>query len=332
MQQIDDLIRKYLASELTSREQVELQSWLAENPEHSRLLSRLEAYQQVSAEETEEMREVIWDQLQHRITEEDRSRILEPVVKRSSRGWIWKIAAALLVICLASVWVLKTRHDQSKETIAPLAIVTKSTSPGQKITTILPDGTVVKLNSLSSISFPEKFSGKERRVELSGEAFFDVTHDASRPFYVSFRNSEVKVLGTSFNIRTYREETSVTVAVASGRVSFTSTDAQSKVILEPNELVSYDEAENKMVKRTFDPLDIYGWKDHILYFKNDEFEEIVGELEKWYGVKITYTRDFHSKGTFSGEFENKSLGNVLIGLSYLYEFTYEIDGDKVILK
>ena len=331
---MDKLIKKYINKEITSSELAELQQWVVEDPANAQLLAKLEGYSKTTPDELEDMEELVWEELQARI---DKTQATPLAVKKSSRRslYVYGVAASALIVLCAVILLLLMPSGESDQVVTeaiPVITMQKSTNPGQKMTTKLPDGTIVILNASSNIEFPSVFDQEKRVVKLTGEAFFEVTHDTFRPFYVRFGDSEVKVLGTSFNIRTYDRENTVSVAVATGRVSFTNSDAQSEVILEPNQMVSYDEVEKQMIKRKFDPMELYGWKDKILYFKNDEFEDIIKELENWYGVSINAEKDFSQKGTFSGVFKNSSLEHVLVGLSYLYEFKYEIKGNKVTLK
>lgn len=237
------------------------------------------------------------------------------------------IAAAVLLVIVSSVFLI-TDHFKSPVGLAEVRTVVKEAPNGSKLSTKLPDGTTVTLNSGSVLSFPEKFEGAVRNVRLSGEAFFEVEHDPSKPFIVHFRDQEVKVLGTSFNIRAYEPEDLTEVAVATGKVSYSLLQG-SQVILKPNEMARYSQEENKLEKGTVNKLAAFGWRDRILYFESNSFEEIKTELERWFGVTIKASRHFKPHGTYSGQFNNASIKEILTGLSFIYRFDYSIEGSQV---
>lgn len=251
---------------------------------------------------------------------------------------VLKIAAILVVgafIGLSSINSQKSNLNEEK--VVQIKIISKVTGIGEKLTFQLSDGSLVKLNSNSSLTFPELFDGNERRVSLKGEAFFEVTKNQQQPFQVLTGNIGTEVLGTSFNIRAYEPNVeTVDVAVVSGKVvvgTFANDVLKQDLLLAPGQIVRYDQKRNSFEKATFDYDAIIGWKDGILNFKNQNIVSITKTLESWYNVKIIL-----DKGTldmdrdFSGIYKNKTLDTVLKGLSYAYDFKYEIDNKIVIIK
>ena len=272
--------------------------------------------------------------------------ILEGIVahnadKKHTKGIYeyWKpLAAAVIAIAvLAGAFFFKDITVQEKVPLAEVIWKQKEALHGQKITTRLPDKTIVTLNAGSGITFPETFSDSIREVRLSGEAFFQVEKDVDKPFLVRVNGNYVKVLGTSFNVRAYSDEDKVKVAVATGRVAY-STQSGEQVTLEPDEMAIHDEQGQSLVTEKVNKLEVFGWKDKILYFNKSSFDEIRAKLEKWYGIEITVRGEFPSgaKGipsekTFSGQFHNPSLNEVLNGLSFLYRFDFETEGKHALL-
>ena len=324
---MDHLILKYLNEELSAKEWEELQVWMKKREENQLYLNKLEAYWKDSEGDMIAVKRKIWNDLENRINPQNQPTQTLPI----SNLWKYlKVAAILLIISTLSLTTYYSNNTNDAD--VSILMVEKETMPGQKVTTKLPDGSTVTLNAESKIKFPEKFNSEKRELELFGEAFFEVTHDPDRPFYVKSNGSIVKVLGTSFNIRTYESENMISVAVATGRVSFTSPEANEEIVLMPNEMISYENGQNEIIKKQVDPLKVFGWRDRVLYFKNEGLDEIIEEVERWYGVRVIVKGDFDSHGNFTGEFRNKSLENVLIGLSYLYEFDYSIENGIVTLK
>lgn len=328
---MENLIFKYLNNELNQKEWKELQDWLDESPQNRLTLNKLQSYRANATEEATVMREVIWEDLRARIGIKE----AEKSIGRSNQYHLFfykymKVAAVALIVATLSFVLYQTKKE-SHATLSAITMVEKIAPVGRKMSTKLPDGSTVVLNAGSKISYPDSFDGNVREIELSGEAFFNVRHNPKKPFHVIFSGDVVKVLGTSFNIRAYEEDGSVSVAVATGKVSYTISGMESEMVLAPDEMATYDIRLKQLTKQKVDRLEMFGWKDKILYFKNKPFDQIVIELERWYGVKIEVKKDFTRKGTFSGQFRDKPLTEVLTGLSYLYEFDFNINENTVIL-
>lgn len=251
-------------------------------------------------------------------------------VKFISRLSFWKYAAvaASLTVIVISIFSLIFNQPQPSP-LTDDSLVVKEAPFGSKLTTKLPDGSTVTLNSGSAISFPKTFQGHSFEVYLLGEAFFEVEHDPSKTFYVHFRDQTVKVLGTSFNIRTYDLENYSEVAVATGRVEY-SLDTGNGIVLLPYEKASLKKGSLDFKKQQVNEWSDFGWRDHILYFESKSFEEIRIALERWYGVEIDHS-EFKPEGTYTGKFDNPTLKEILTGLSFVYRFDFLIEESKVFI-
>jgi transmembrane sensor len=200
---------------------------------------------------------------------------------------------------------------------------------GAKLQTRLPDGSMVWINAGSRLAYFEDSMSKSRTVTLSGEAFFDVVEDPVRPFIVNTPNITVKVLGTSFNVVTYDNESQV--ALLTGKVDISNKEnGVSSMELQPGEKAILDHTNGKYTKEKLDYLQDIGWKDGILSFKRASFGLIREKLERWYGVKIIVTDENAFSGwDVDGQYKNKSLEMTLEHLSYTKEFNYKIVGKEV---
>lgn len=248
---------------------------------------------------------------------------------RFQKYWRPMAAAASVAIAILGFAFFQNKQVATvRENEVRLNWKEKEVPYGRKMTTRLPDKSVVTLNAGSRIAFPEVFADSIREIRLSGEAFFQVERDPDRPFVVKINGNHVKVLGTSFNVRAYPEEHQVEVAVASGLVAY-STISGNQVILEADEMAIHDS--QGLITGHVNKMEAFGWKDKILYFNKSSFNQVKAELQKWYGIEIISDGDFSVHGTFSEQFNNPSLKEVLNGLSFLYRFKYEIDGDQVTL-
>lgn len=168
---------------------------------------------------------------------------------------------------------------------------------GWEYQVVLADGTKVWLNSASRLIYPQSFMGKERRVVLSGEAFFDVTHDAERPFVVETSRMNVKVLGTRFNVNDYDDNEEVSTTLVNGSVEIISGDQQAFRLV-PGEQ-AYGK-ENELEKREVNVRLYTSWIDGKFLFNNTELEEIAKQISRWYDVEIFFSSESVKKVRFTG--------------------------------
>lgn len=163
-----------------------------------------------------------------------------------------------------------------------------STPRGGQYKVQLPDGSKVWLNASSSIRFPSVFPAKERPVEITGEAYFEVTKDAARPFTVLFNGSTVQVLGTSFNIMAYPEEGTSRTTLVEGSVSVRNRSGQAR--LQPGQQAAV--TPGGRIQTAFKPVEeAVAWKDGLFYFKNAGVRDVMRQLARWYDVDVTYQGD-----------------------------------------
>jgi len=204
----------------------------------------------------------------------------------------------------------------------------------------LPDGSQVMINAGSTIEYYEDQKSNTRKLILDGEAFFDIKRDTLRPFIVKTENINTTVLGTSFNIRAYKGENEITVALVTGKVSLTNdlTPMQEAFALLPNDMVAYRKVESTTLKSHFDPEKVLAWTDKTLYFEDVNFEQLVVNLERWYGVKFVIdnnlwkSKNFIERKDYKGKYKNKSLETVLEAVGFSYGFDFEIDNKTVMIK
>jgi transmembrane sensor len=217
--------------------------------------------------------------------------------------------------------------------------VNEEVGNGQQRTIKLPDGTQVKLNSGSVLTYPKIFSDTLREVTLSGEAFFEVVKNPAAPFIIHTGEVITRVLGTSFNISAYPETDQVQVAVVEGRVNvktnLSSPNAENSVCIVKDEMATFQKVQGELTVSAYDEKEQIGWKDGILYFEKSDFSTAVKKLERWYGVDIQI-KNKHKlddpSWRFSGKFQNKSLDYILNTMSYPNRFSFSIHYDKVNLE
>lgn len=150
----------------------------------------------------------------------------------------------------------------------------------------LDDGTIVHLNANSELKFPTKFVGDQRKVELKGEAFFEVAK-SDKQFIVTINDAQIKVYGTKFNVKSRNKNILETVLV-NGSVGVTANEMK-EVLMEPNQLLEIDHETQKYKIETVNCEHYLGWVDGLFFFNNSSMKDVIEELEAWYGIKINYS-------------------------------------------
>ena len=205
-----------------------------------------------------------------------------------------------------------------------------TTPKGQSSKILLIDGTEVWLNSGSSLTYPSTFSGKERRVKLSGEGYFEVAHNVDKPFYVETEEGPlVRVLGTSFNVSAYKEDKRTTTTLVEGSVQLLSKSNQ--VVLKPNEQVIAHIDDALLRKERVNVSDFISWKDGYFSFNGQSIPEILAEVRRWYNIEeITYT--YMPEEKFTGTFKRtKSLKSLLVKLEKISNVKFEIKERRIVV-
>lgn len=188
---------------------------------------------------------------------------------------------------------------------------TVSTPPSRQFRLVLPDGSKVWLNAMSSLKYPTAFTGRDRTVEIKGEAYFEVIKDADRPFKVKAgNNTEIAVLGTHFNINAYYNENSIRATLLEGSIRV-SKDA-SGAVLQPGQ-----QAEIKGTLHVHDKVNtgqVVAWKDGIFNFDGMGIEEVMRQLARWYDIEVIYEKHVPPIQFYGEIGRNLNLSQVLEGL------------------
>lgn len=216
-----------------------------------------------------------------------------------------RIAAILIVALAVSFSVVKFA-------LTPKEII-QIAHKGEKKEVLLQDGSVVVLNSNSSITYPEEF-GETRNIKLSGEAYFKVFRDVKRPFIVQTHDVKVRVLGTSFDINSYKHR-STKVSVLTGRVEVSSA-VGNKVVIVKNQQADLKRNADFHISKD-DSSEGIAWTSNTIILKNTTLSETAKIIENWYNVDITFEDQEIKKLTISGKFKDEKLANVLESIAFL---------------
>jgi transmembrane sensor len=223
----------------------------------------------------------------------------------------------------------KIEYQKGVDKVAVLAYNTMATPRGGQYQLTLPDGSQVWLNAESSITYPTAFTGKERKVSITGEAYFEVVHNAKQPFRVETGSQIVEVLGTHFNINAYNEEPTINTTLLEGAVRIESKAVHTSLILKPGQQGQL--APNKLtIASEPDVEQVMAWKNGLFNFNNADLPTVMRQLERWYDIQVTY-QGYIPQFEFKGKLPmNLQLSQVLTILRKV-EVKYRIEGRKLIV-
>ncbi|MGN1232428.1 MAG: FecR family protein [Candidatus Cryptobacteroides sp.] len=239
-----------------------------------------------------------------RIANENRRKIFGNIVR----------AAACLAIPLAlSTAILGWIHFFPSESEKYASVTVPA---GSVVRYELSDNSIVWLNSLSTLKYPVRFSSKARRVELEGEAYFEVEANPDKPFYVNTSdNLAVRVYGTKFNVTAYNDEPLIRTTLESGHVEVIVSGNGAALDLAPGEQATYDKATGLLDKRTVNTYEHTAWKQGRLVFRNASLTDVFKSLERKFGVKINVQGKVNDTETYRATFRNESLSQIMDYLS-----------------
>ncbi|HEX8545942.1 MAG TPA: FecR domain-containing protein [Cytophagaceae bacterium] len=215
-------------------------------------------------------------------------------------------AAVILIIALG----LGIGINSFNKTILEITAIA---AKGEKREIVLSDGSIVVLNSNSSITYPENF-GDTRNVKLSGEAYFKVHHNPQKPFIVAVHGVSVKVLGTSFNIESY-DHRETKVSVLAGKVEVSSPSGKKVQLIKNQQASLKEDSDFSLLKEN--SRDGIAWTENIIILKNTTLAETAKIIENWYNVQIDFEDKSLEELTISGKFKEEKLENVLESIAFL---------------
>ena len=264
--------------------------------------------------------------------------------------------AAILIVCLAGAYFIyqKARPD-SFANVAPKEnpLEIQQTPKGGKSTITLPDGTKVIMNADSKLQFPNFFEGPTREVYLTGEAFFDVIHNANIPFIIHTGRMNIKVLGTEFNVKSYPGDSTSETTLIHGLIEVTLMNRpDDRIILKPKEKLivsnSVFEKASSEIKKTSSAHSVEllisnlhyisksdsavvetSWVDNKLVFQDESFSNLAEDMGRKYDVNIQFSNDATKHYRFTGIFQKETIAEALNALQLTEKFNYKIEGTTV---
>jgi transmembrane sensor len=310
---MDELFDRYLKGEATPGEAEQVEAWLNryQNPESE--------WQQMDPTSREQWLDKLFVDIQSG-TGADKK-----VVKLNPKSMIKlavALAAAAVVLLFAGVYLLRPK---------PAGLVALNIGANQHGQAELPDGSKIWVNSLSSVTYPKEFKGETREISLSGEAYFDIKHDPSKPFIIHTGNVVTTVLGTAFNIKEDKLLHIVVVTVTRGKVSVANGSRLLGVIT-PNQQISFNTASRQLNRTSVDAAKTIAWQTDTINFNNITLAAAARQLEQRFGVKITFANDKVKNCRFTGSaLSDEKLDNILKAICTFNNATYQTRADGSIV-
>jgi len=243
--------------------------------------------------------------------------------------WLRTMAASLFIAsAVAGILFFKEKsHHAATDQVTFKQMLTGS---GQMKTITLSDGTRITLNNESGLKYPAAFNGQTREVFLTGEAFFEVAHNPAKPFKVHTDKLDIQVLGTSFDVKAYKEDKELQVSVASGKVGVLPADGKTKTyMLMPGDRLAYERSTAKLSQSNVEPVNISVWQKGKFIFRNETLENIARQLERYYSVKFLFKDQSLQARRINLKIKNHSISTVLKALSISGEFQYKVEADQI---
>lgn len=346
------LVSLKLSGEASPAELAELEHLIQQHPETGLKLEAVTGIWNEAPADLPRSFEVHLEKLKEAAHKAENKLYYEPVIgtireRKKLAAYFFVAAASIVIAVFCGVYFVKEKPVlEDKQSVAANIIATQK---GSKTSIQLPDGTKVWLNADSKINYDENFRDDVREVQLEGEAFFDVKKDSSRPFIIHTSTIDIKVLGTKFNVKSYRDETATETSLISGKVEISiKNNPEKKIILQPNEkLVVKHNSHNNTVsgrednenallvvktlrkdpayERSLETL----WLDNKLVFDSEPLEEVCRKLERWYNVKIDLQDERIKRETYTAIFDGETLLNVLTALKVANKLDFIITNNEV---
>lgn len=370
------LLARHIAGELTPAEADELQRAMAEDPALQQLLSSIDGVSEappkgITAKEEDQLLEKGLRQMRQRIAglhvvgAQDEFATTQIGEKESppalphegARGRIirWTAAAAAVILIVVGGYWYKGSRRQAQLPANYRDVVAKY---GTRNYIELPDGSRLWLNAGSKVRYAEGFATGARELTLTGEAYFDVIHNPDQPFIIHTGRLDVKVLGTSLNVRAYAGDSVVETTLIQGRAQIELPgQAEQPIVLRPGEKVTMQggsevtgstkqqdqptaaKAAPVAITRhavvadsTYKTIIETSWVEDKLVFRNKPFREVAAQLERWYNIRFHFDNQRYLNDKLTGYFKDQPIRNVMDGLQLSLGFKYEIAGDSILIR
>ena len=330
------LIHKALKGSLEVRERKILDRWLALDPVNREVYRNIRVAWNVSASEHAQFQpdeEAAWDRIVRdaKIRVAD-NRAISGQKVRKMVAMMRNVAAILFLPLVVTTALLFLRSTEPSHPV----IVSVATDAGQRTQFTLDDGTRVWLNSNSQLTYHQDGNSADTRVRLEGEAYFSVPPQRKHPLVVATSHKDIRVLGTSFNVRAYEKEDVIETVLENGAIELelhpTAENESRMVVLRPDQRAVLSKTDHTLDIRDGNTYEFTAWKDGVLAFRNISFDDLARRLEDWFNVDIQYEPDRFNDQKYSGIFRNReNLDQVLQSIKMVTPFEYQVENNRIII-
>jgi ferric-dicitrate binding protein FerR (iron transport regulator) len=220
-------------------------------------------------------------------------------------------------------------NETSSNSVATVSFNTLATPRGGQYKVVLADGSEVWLNASSSLRFPTAFTGNQREVELTGEAYFEVAKNKEKPFRVKVGDMQVNVLGTHFNINAYADESAVKTSLLEGSVKITK--GKISGLLKPGEQGTLKWNDDKLEIKDADMNEVMAWKNGLFQFEGADITTIMKQISRWYDVEIVYSGKVPVR-RFEGKISRDAQLSDVLKILELSDVKFTMEGKKIIVQ
>ena len=321
-----EIFERYVRGNATDDEIKRLSHWIRSNQEISSWLEQQILASSPSIDSDVQIRMLENIKVELNAANKKDKTINHQTSKGFSIKWLIRVAAMLILpaITAAAMYLYMSKNDVIA---TPLIIAVER---GQKANITLPDGSKAWLNSQSKLTYSADYNVENRRLQLDGEAYFEVAHNPEKPFIVESNDIEIEALGTAFGVKAYNEDNIISSILMEGKVRVTTPDGAS--ILMPNERVIYDKTSRKKSQsKVANATDFTGWMHNELRFENESLEEIAKNIQRIYNTEIIFASEQLKNQRYTGTVNNNSLESVLNIITLTSPVSFQIDEQQVTL-
>ena len=327
---IINLLQKYLKNQCNEEELRILLEWLKSTEDYKSFdvvdeALRTEVEKMVFTSDDKHLKELHAEVSV--LLEKARAKELFALKKNRNNRNIWSVVAAVAVL-IGIFWGMgHLLHSKSDKVVSYKVIVALR---GERKVLTLPDGSRLTLNSESKVYIPDNFNVKNRSLKMTGEVFFQVTHNEKKPFVVMSNGAVVEDLGTSFNVKSYKEDEDMSVTVSTGKVRVNIQNQDLQLALSPNEHLIVNRKNGAVTKEKLSDNNYNEWMKGVLYFNNTPIEEVIRTINRVYNSDLVLEKN-NVDMKISGKHDNKNLHAVVEAVCFATGLKTRKENNKIIL-
>lgn len=305
-----ELLYNFFQGKTSMQEEIQIRKWMEASPDNSKLFM----------EERKLFDAMIL------LADEDKIRSYQKKKLFLENYWVKEVMKVAAVIAITLVGTFTYNKLNPEEEVLAMQKIT--VPAGQRINLELSDGTIIWLNSRSTIQYPASFVGENRTIHLNGEAYFEVAHNTQKPFIVETAKGKVEVLGTKFNLEAYSDNNSFVTSLMEGSVKVTS--GTKELLIKPDEMAILDHGNLRATP--IEDYNVYRWKEGLICFKDETFINIMSKFETCYGVTIKIENKQVTNSRYTGKFrQSDGISYALRVLQKDVKFAFERNEDNQII-